>query len=82
MSRRSRLPSHPCSGCALDSQLLGEVKGKLDMIHEAQKAQGTKLDAIEVRMRKTENRTAALGGAAGLCMALCTEFIKTILRRT
>lgn len=64
-----------------NEQLLGEMKGKLDMIHEAQLAHGAKLDVLDTRLRKTENRTAVMGAAAGLCMAVCVEFVKGILRR-
>lgn len=77
MTRR-RTPPTPGSS----EQLLGEMKGKLDMIHEAQIAHGAKLDALDARLRQTENRTAVTGAAAGLCMAVCVEFVKGILRRS
>jgi len=78
--RRAQAPASCPGGCS--QQLLGEMKGKLDMIHETQKAHGAKLDALDTRLRKTENRTAVMGAAAGLCMAVCVEFVKSILRRS
>ena len=82
MTRRRTplLPRPVCPG-GRDEQVLGEMKGKLDMIHEAQVTHGQKLDALDSRLRKTENRTATMGAAAGLCMAICVEFVKSILRR-
>jgi len=77
---RHRMPS-TARNAGGSEQLLGEMKGKLDMIHETQIAHGAKLDALDTRLRKTENRTAVTGAAAGLCMAVCVEFVKGILRR-
>jgi hypothetical protein len=79
MTRRRTLKACP-GDCG--EQLLGEMKGKLDMIHEAQLSHGAKLDALDARLRTTENRTAVLGATAGLCMAVCVEFVKGILRRS
>lgn len=82
MSRRTPPPPRPLCPQGCSDQLLGEMKGKLDMIHEAQIAHGRKLDAMDARLRKTENRTAVMGAAAGLCMTVCVEFVKGILRRS
>ena len=38
--------------------------------------------SLDARLRQTENRTAVTGAAAGLCMAVCVEFVKGILRRS
>lgn len=81
MSRRQPPPPRPLCTEGCGEQLLGEMKGKLDMIHETQIAHGRKLDTLDTRLRQTENRTAAMGAAAGLCMAVCVEFVKGILRR-
>lgn len=85
---RPKRPFNPasCPGCQVDPQDLGEIKGKLDMIHEAQKSHGNKLDALDGRMRKVETRSAVfssgLGAAAGLTMAICVEFVRNALRRS
>jgi hypothetical protein len=79
MSRRRMQTA--ASPQASTDRLLGEMKGQLDMIHEAQLAHGTKLDTLDTRLRHTENRTAVMGAAAGLCVAVCVEFVKGILRR-
>lgn len=89
---RPKRPFNPasCPGCQVDPQDLGEIKGKLDMIHEAQKtmaqSHGAKLDALDGRMRKVETRSAVfssgLGAAAGLTMAICVEFVRNALRRS
>jgi len=91
MTRQKR-PFNPatCSGCQVNPQDLGEIKGKLDMIHDTQKtmaeSHGKKLDALDTRMRKVENRTAVLssglGAAAGLTVAVCMEFVRNALRRS
>ena len=82
MTRRKPIPSNFCPGCQLDPTLLGEVRGKLDMIHETQQTHGRKLDAMDVRMRKNENRMAAIGGAAGLIVSIGIEFAKSAFRRS
>jgi len=82
MTRRRVVPfPRPICQEGCGDQLLGEMKGKLDMIHEAQISHGAKLDALDGRLRRTENRTAVMGATAGLCMAVCVEFVKGILRR-
>ena len=43
----TRRKTAACPGCQLDPMLLGEIRGKLDLIHDGQKSQGAKLDALE-----------------------------------
>lgn len=45
--------------------LLGEIKGKLDLVIANQDAQGTKLDGLDTRLRKVETRAALNGAVSG-----------------
>lgn len=45
--------------------LLGEIKGKLDLVIANQDAQGTKLDGLDTRLRKVETRAALNGALSG-----------------
>ncbi len=64
--RRAQSPS--CPGC--NEQLLGEIKGTLDMVRETQKTHGTKLDSMDGRLRSVENKATLAGGLSGLLMAV------------
>ena len=87
MTRPKRQPAPTsCPGCQVDPQTLGEIKGKLDMIHETQQSHGQKLDAMDTRLRKVETRTAVtssgLGAAAGLLMSIGVEIVRNLFRRS
>ena len=45
--------------------LLGEIKGKLDLVISNQDAQGTKLDGLDNRLRRVETKAASYGAVAG-----------------
>lgn len=45
--------------------LLGEIKGKLDLVIGNQVAQGEKLDGLDNRLRKVETRAAMNGAVSG-----------------
>lgn len=45
--------------------LLGEIKGKLDLVIGNQEAQGTKLDGLDSRLRTVETRAATFGALSG-----------------
>lgn len=45
--------------------LLGEIKGKLDMLIESQGVQNTKLDTISTRLSKVEGKASSAGGQMG-----------------
>lgn len=84
-AKRQAAPSS-CPGCQVDPQTLGEIKGKLDMIREAQTDHGKKLDALDGRLRTVENKSATfsagMGAVAGLLMATCVELVRNVLRRS
>jgi hypothetical protein len=52
------------------ARLLGEIKGKLDMVISNQKAHGEKLDSVDGRLRKVEARSAMLGAGAGAMVSV------------
>lgn len=60
----------PAAACSCDPQLLGEIKGKLDMIHEGQKTHGQQLEGLDARIRSQENKGAIAGAVGGLLVAL------------
>lgn len=70
-----------------ESRLLGEIKGKLDLVIEGQADQREsvekKLDALDTRLRKVENKAALNGAVAGgiisVGMALAIEKLKTVI---
>lgn len=45
--------------------LLGEIKGKLDLVIANQTDQGTKLDGLDHRLRRVETKAASYGAVAG-----------------
>jgi len=71
---RRRKPTAPTCGC--DPQLLGEIKGKLDMIHEGQQAHATQLNAMDGRLRSVETKGALAGAAAAMFMTLGLDLLK------
>ena len=66
--RRRRAPGPSCPGC--NEQLLGEIKGTLDMVRETQATHGQKLDTMDGRLRAVENKGAIAGAVSGLLMAV------------
>jgi len=70
MNRRKSPPPGLCPGCQYDPQLSGEIKGKLDMIHEGVKGHAARLDGLDARLRSVENKGAVAGAVAGLLMAV------------
>lgn len=50
--------------------LLGEIRGKLDMVIAGQTVQGEKLDVLDGRMRAVEVKSAMHGGLAGGLVAV------------
>lgn len=63
--------------------ILGEIKGKLDMMIDTQAAHGAKLDSIDGRLRHVERSSATHGALAGgvvsIGVALLIEKAKTTL---
>ncbi len=50
--------------------LLGEIKGKLDLVISNQDTQGAKLDGLDSRLRKVETKAAGYGAVAGGMVAV------------
>jgi len=69
-----------------ESRLLGEIKGKLDLVIDGQAEQKqsfeTKLDGLDERLRKVENKAALNGAISGgiisIGMAIAIEKLKTV----
>lgn len=63
--------------------LLGEIKGKLDLVIGNQDAHATKLDGLDTRLRKVETRAAVggalSGGLVSVGVAIMVEKGKTLL---
>jgi hypothetical protein len=55
---------------------VGEIKGKLDMIHEAQREHGQKLESFDARLRSVETKGALAGAAAAVFMTLGLDILK------
>jgi hypothetical protein len=55
---------------------VGEIKGKLDMIHEAQREHGQKLESFDARLRAVETKGALAGAAAAVFMTLGLDILK------
>ncbi len=51
-------------------RLLGEIKGKLDMVITKQEEHGTKIDRIDSRLHKVEGKSAAFGAGAGALVSV------------
>lgn len=64
----------PAPACSCDPQLLGEIKGKLELIHEGQKEHGKQLTSMDARLRTQENKGAIAGAVGGALMALGVSF--------
>lgn len=50
--------------------LLGEIKGKLDSLHTTVSSMDGKIDVIDGRLRKVENKSALHGAVAGGVVAI------------
>lgn len=69
-----------------ESRLLGEIKGKLDLVIDGQAEQRatfeTKLDGLDERLRKVENKAALNGAISGgiisIGMAIAIEKLKAV----
>ena len=63
--------------------LLGEIKGKLDLVIQNQDSQNNKIDGLDARLRKVETKAAmngaVAGGVVGIAIALAQEKLKTVL---
>lgn len=63
--------------------LLGEIKGKLDLVIGNQTAHASKLDGLDTRLRKVETRAAVggalSGGLVSVGVAIMVEKGKTLL---
>lgn len=51
-------------------RMLGEIKGKLDMVIANQQEHGTKIDGIDNRLHKVEGKSAMLGAGAGALVSV------------
>lgn len=60
---------------------LGRIEGKLDMIMEGNKATNERLDSMDERLRKVENKAAVGGALAGGIASVGTSLIVEYLRR-
>lgn len=56
--------------------LLGEIKGKLDMVVDGQDRLGEKFDGLSTRIGKVETRAAGHGLVTGAVAAVGIAFIK------
>ncbi len=68
-----------CGAC--DQAALGRIEGKLDMVIEAQKSQGLRLESLDGRLRFLENRSAIVGAAGALVVTLALELTRWTLRK-
>ncbi len=63
--------------------LLGEIKGKLDLVISGQERQDEKMGSIDDRLRRVETKAAlngaAAGGVVGLGIALAQAKLKALL---
>ncbi|MGH1509500.1 hypothetical protein [Ralstonia solanacearum] len=55
------------------SQALGRIEGKLDMMLENQKRQDNKLQEMDTRLRNVEVKAATTGALAGALASVCTS---------
>lgn len=67
------------AGC--NPTLIGELKGKLDLVLVGQETQTKKLDALDSRIRHVENRSAIMGAAGALIVAIGLEIGRIFLRK-
>lgn len=51
-------------------RLLGEIKGKLDMVITNQEAHGAKIESIDSRLHRVESKSAMLGAGAGALVSV------------
>lgn len=58
------------------SLLLGEIKGKLDLVVDGQAKLDEKFDGLNVRITKVESRSAVKGMATGAFAAIGIALIK------
>lgn len=56
--------------------MLGEIKGKLDLVIDNQNAHGEKIDKIHGRMNKVERSTAINAATVGSIAAVGISFIR------
>ncbi len=56
--------------------LLGEIKGKLDMVIDNQESHGKKIDGIDARLGKVENKAATNGMITGGIAAIGVSLIR------
>lgn len=63
--------------------LLGEIKGKMDLLIDGQNRTNERLDSMDTRLRKVETKAAVNGAFAGgiisVGFALAQEKLKTLL---
>ena len=77
MTRRRSRTATPCS---CDPQLLGEIKGKQDMILDQIKSQSETIRGVDARLRTQENRGAVFGTLGGMIMAIVVQLASLRLR--
>lgn len=53
-----------------EQRLLGEIKGRLDMVIANQETQGAKIDGMNSRLHRVENKSAMLGAGAGALVSV------------
>ena len=51
-------------------RLLGEIKGKLDMVITNQQEHGAKIESIDNRLHRVESKSAMLGAGAGALVSV------------
>lgn len=63
--------------------LLGEIKGKMDLLIDGQNRTNERLDSMDARLRKVETKAAVNGAVAGgiisVGIALAQEKLKALL---
>lgn len=61
--------------------LLGEIKGKLDLVITNQQIQGRQLSGLDTRLRKVESKAAVGGALMGALVSVGVELIADPIKR-
>ncbi len=61
--------------------LLGEIKGKVDLIIANQETQGVKINSIDTRLRRVEKKAAVDGAVTGALASVGISLIVESVKR-
>ncbi len=64
-----------------EHRLLGEIKGKLDLVIGGQNAQNEKLESLDTRLRKVETKAAMNGAISGGMVAIGVSLLAETLKK-